>query len=63
MVVAVNAGDYPVTVELPRDENNNPQTWTILANHLETTADGIEDYSEAKITIHPRDSFVFGLKR
>ena len=63
MVVAVNAGNYPVTVELPKDEDNNTQTWTILANHLEATVDGIEQYSDAEITLQPRDSFVFGLER
>lgn len=63
MVVAVNAGDYPVTVELPKDEDNNTQTWTILANHLKATTEGIERYSDAEITLQPRDSFVFGLER
>ena len=63
MVVAVNTAHYPITLELPKDENDQTQTWTMLANHLEATADGIEEYSNAEITLQPRDVFVFALER
>ncbi len=63
MVVAVNAGHHPITIDLPKDENGNPQTWTMLANHLKATVDGIEEYSDAEITLQPRDVFVFALER
>lgn len=63
MLVAVNTGEEAITLELPRDTYGNIQTWKILADNTQASADGIGVYAESTLTLNNQEVYILVIDR
>lgn len=58
LFVVANTSNQPYMVDLPKDENEDTQKWTILANNKEASIEGLGYISGSSIILNPREVYV-----
>lgn len=63
LLVLVNTSDQPQSFELPTDQDDNGQNWTILADIKKANADGLGSIRGKTIILNPREVYILAIER
>lgn len=61
--VAVNTSNSPYSIELPRDREENEQTWTVLANIKQVSPDGMGKIQGGSLILNPQEVYILAIER